>query len=230
LYAVLQINAVRRSRGERPGGDKNAARPTLEINLPMPQTTKFVGQNGSGTLPYWHNAHGSRGEIRPFQFHNCLWIKHFQIAVTFGIAPAIPKQATMHNLRNKSILIVDDDAGMLRALDKVLTGQGAAVACADCAEDAVAILTGRQKWIDLVITDLWMPFNSGTGMTVICVVHEFFPTLPVIVLTAFGSPEVKSECLRQGAMVVLVKPLDTPQLLTAVENVLAPKLAGVGQT
>jgi DNA-binding NtrC family response regulator len=136
----------------------------------------------------------------------------------------------MHNLRDKSILIVDDDAGMLRALDKVLSGEGMAVTCAGCAEDAVAILTGRQGKFDLLITDLWMPFNSGTGMTVICVVHEFFPTLPVIVLTAFGSPEVKSECLRQGAVAVLVKPLDAPQLLSAVDGVFAPKPAGAGQT
>jgi len=136
----------------------------------------------------------------------------------------------MHNLRDKSVLVVDDDAGMLCALDKVLSGEGVAVTCAGCAEDAVAILTGRQGKFDLLITDLWMPFNSGTGMTVICVVHEFFPTLPVIVLTAFGGPEVKSECLHLGVEVILEKPLDTPQLLTAVEAALASKKTGAGTT
>ena len=37
----------------------------------------------------------------------------------------------MKNIRDKSVLIVDDDARMLRALDKVLTGEGAVVTCAD---------------------------------------------------------------------------------------------------
>ena len=84
----------------------------------------------------------------------------------------------MKKLHNKSILIIDDDAGMLRALDKVLTGEGATVTCADCAADAMEILTARQKRMDLVITDLRMPFV--TGLTVLYAIHEIFPALPVL--------------------------------------------------
>lgn len=123
----------------------------------------------------------------------------------------------MHNLRNKSILVVDDDAGMLRALEKVLRGEGVAVTCAGCAEDAVVILTGRQKRNDLVITDLRMPLV--TGITMIYAISEILPAMPVIVLTALGSPDIKAECLRLGAAAILEKPLDTPQLLTAINGV-----------
>jgi DNA-binding NtrC family response regulator len=125
----------------------------------------------------------------------------------------------MKKLRNKSILVVEDDAGMLCALDKVLTGEGAEVTCAAWAGDAVEILTARQKRFDLVITDLRMPIL--TGMTVAHAVHEVFPSLPVIVLTAFGSPDLKAECLRLGAAAFLEKPLDTSQLLAAIEGVFA---------
>jgi DNA-binding NtrC family response regulator len=125
----------------------------------------------------------------------------------------------MKKLRNRSVLIVDDDPAMLRALDKVLAGEGAEVTCAAWAGDAIEILTARRKRIDLVITDLRMPFL--TGITMAYAIHEVFPRLPVIVLTAFGSPDVKSECLRQGAVAFLEKPLDTPQLLTAIEGVFA---------
>jgi DNA-binding NtrC family response regulator len=134
----------------------------------------------------------------------------------------------MTKLRDKSVLVVDDDTGMLRALDKVLTGEGAVVTCADSAGDAVEILTGRQKRIDLVITDLRMPLV--TGVTMIYAIHEIRPAMPVIVLTAFGSPDIKAECLRLGAVVILEKPLDTPQLLTAVEAALASKKTGAGTT
>jgi len=125
----------------------------------------------------------------------------------------------MKYICNKSVLIVDDDARMLRALDKVLTNEGAVVTCAEWAGDAIDILTERRKRIDLVITDLRMPFVSG--ITAVYAIHKVFPELPIIVLTAFGSPEVKAECLRQGAAALLEKPLDTVQLLGVVEKVFA---------
>jgi DNA-binding NtrC family response regulator len=144
----------------------------------------------------------------------------------FGSIAATPKPRRMKKLHNKSILIIDDDAGMLRALDKVLTGEGATVTCAGCAEDALELLTARQKRMDLVITDLRMPFV--TGLTVLYAIHEIFPALPVIVLTAFGSPDVKAECISQGAAGILEKPLDTPQLLAAIEDVFSPRKSVAG--
>ncbi len=130
----------------------------------------------------------------------------------------------MKKLRGKSILIIDDDPGMLRALGKVLTGEGAVVIEAAWAGDAIEILTARQARIDLVITDLRMPIL--TGMTVAYAIHEVFPDLPVIVLTAAGSPDLKAECLRQGAAAFLEKPLNTAQLLSTIECVCAPQKTG----
>ena len=125
----------------------------------------------------------------------------------------------MKNIRNKSVLIVDDDVRMLRALDKVLTNEGAVTTCAEWAGDAIDILTERKKRVDLVITDLRMPFVSG--MTAVYAIHKMLPGLPIIVLTAFGSPDVKAECLRQGAAAFVEKPLDTPQMLNVIERVFA---------
>ena len=127
----------------------------------------------------------------------------------------------MKKLRGKFVLIVDDDTRMLRALEKVLTGEGAAVSTAQWAGDALDFMTARQTRVDLVITDLRMPFVSG--MTVVFAIHKIFPALPVIVLTAFGSPDVKAECLRQGAAAFLEKPLNTEQLLAAIEDVFVLK-------
>ena len=133
----------------------------------------------------------------------------------------------MNNHCNRSVLIVDDDARMLRALEKVLAGEGYKVTCAALVEDAIAILTQRKAPIDLVITDLWMPL--ATGRTALYAVHNLLPDLAVIVLTAFGSPDAKAECLRLGAAAFLEKPLDTPQLLAAIEGVFASRKAGAGQ-
>ena len=125
----------------------------------------------------------------------------------------------MQKLGGKSVLIVDDDQRMLRALNKVLAGEGASVTPAQWAGDALDFLTGRQARIDLVITDLRMPFVSG--MTVVFAIHKIFPGLPIIVLTAFGGPDVKAECLRQGAAAFLEKPLNTAELLEVIEKIFA---------
>lgn len=130
----------------------------------------------------------------------------------------------MKKIRDKAVLIIDDDTGMLRALDKVLTAAGAVTTRAQCAGDAVEILGAREKKFDLVITDLRMPFV--TGLTVVFAIHNIYPGLPVIVLTAFGSADVKAECFRQGAAAFLEKPLNTSELLTAVEKVLMAQKTG----
>lgn len=130
----------------------------------------------------------------------------------------------MKEVLKRSILIIDDDARMLRALEKVLTSEGAVVSCAEWAGDALDLLIEQRKHFDLVITDLRMPFVSG--MTVVYGVHNIFPELPIIVLTAFGSPEVKAECARQGAAALVEKPLDMAQLMRVIEDVLAGKREG----
>jgi DNA-binding NtrC family response regulator len=130
----------------------------------------------------------------------------------------------LKKLRNKSVLLVDDDAGLLKALSKALAAEGAEVTCAEWAGDAMEILAGLQKKldrIDLVITDLRMPFV--TGLTLVYAIHKVSPNLPVIVLTGLGTPEINEECVRQGAAVVLEKPLDTVRLLEAVDKVFEDK-------
>ncbi|HUD46990.1 MAG TPA: response regulator [Candidatus Baltobacteraceae bacterium] len=128
------------------------------------------------------------------------------------------------SLDKKSVLIIDDDTRMLRALNKVLTGEGAVVTSTESACEALKMLSTCQKRVDFVITDLRMP--AVTGMTVIYAIHEIFPTLPVIVLTAFGSPAVKAECLSLGAAALLEKPLSTTQLLAAIEGVFESQESG----
>jgi DNA-binding NtrC family response regulator len=126
-----------------------------------------------------------------------------------------------NDIHNKSVLVVDDDERMLRALDKVLTSEGARVTCSSWAGGAIGILTERKTRVDLLIIDLCMPFISG--MTAVYAIHSHFPKLPIVVLTAFGSPTVKTECLRQGAVAFLEKPLEASALIDAVKGALTPR-------
>jgi len=127
----------------------------------------------------------------------------------------------MTAIRDKSILIIDDDAAMLRALNKVLSDAGAMVTSARWAGEAVEYLSDHQRRFDLIITDLRMPIVSGTSL--LGAVKVAFPKVPVIIITAFGNSELEAECLDKGAAAFLEKPLDTPTLLGAIERVLSPR-------
>lgn len=124
----------------------------------------------------------------------------------------------MKSLDNKAILVIDDDPALRRALAKILAREGAVVTVAEWAGEAVEMLTRRKGPVDLVITDLRMPFV--TGMTVLYAIHEVFPELPVIVLTAFGGPEVREACREHGAAAFLEKPLDSRELIRAAREAL----------
>lgn len=124
------------------------------------------------------------------------------------------------SLNGKFVLIIDDDQAMLRALTKVLAGEGGVITSASWAGDAMEHLTDRFERYDLVITDLRMPILGGE--TILRAVKAALPRIPVIVITAFGNPEVRTDCLRNGAAAFLEKPLETPELLQAVSRALAP--------
>jgi len=70
----------------------------------------------------------------------------------------------MTSVYGKCILVIDDDQAMLRALGKVLGGEGAVVTTACHAGEAVLHLTNRRERFDLVITDLRMPVVGGVGV------------------------------------------------------------------
>ncbi len=125
----------------------------------------------------------------------------------------------MRSINGKSILVVDDDAAMLRALQKVLTGEGASVATASWAGEITERLDENQGRFDLIITDLRMPILNGES--VLRAVKAALPDVPVVVITAFGSPEKQAECRKDGAAAFLEKPLDTPQLLAAIDEVVS---------
>ncbi len=128
------------------------------------------------------------------------------------------------SITGKSILIVDDDASMLRALTKVLSAEGAVVRNACWAGEVMERLADNAGHFDLIITDLRMPILNGKSL--LGAVKAALPKVPVIVMTAFGNPEVEAECLDKGAAAFLEKPLDTPQLLAAIDNVFSARKPG----
>jgi len=124
----------------------------------------------------------------------------------------------MNELQDKSVLVVDNDPGMLRAVSKVLAREGMQVTGVSEPVTVVKKLADSEKRFDLVITDLRMPIFSGRGVLALA---SALPELPVIIITAFGGPDVEAQTLRLGAFAFLEKPVSAAQLIEVVKRALA---------
>jgi len=113
-------------------------------------------------------------------------------------------------------LVVDDDPGMLRAMSKVLAGEGMQVTGVSDPVAVVKKLADSEKRFDVVVTDLRMPVFSGRGVLALA---SALPELPVIILTAFG-PDVEAQALRLGAFAFLEKPVAAAQSIEVVKRAL----------
>ncbi len=113
-----------------------------------------------------------------------------------------------------NVLIVDDDAGLRRALVDRLSHWGHATAEAADGASALAV-AGRQEF-DLVLLDLSMP--GASGLDVLRRLREGGCGADIVILTAHGTVEAAVEALKLGATDFLAKPADFAMLQAVVER------------
>ena len=120
----------------------------------------------------------------------------------------------------KKILIVDDEAKMRRVLELQLTGAGYEVTKAASAEDGLKALDmpGTGPDFALALTDLRLPGIDGVEF--LRRIRRRFPSLPVIVMTAFGTVETAVEAMKSGASDYLLKPFALDDLMITIDKVL----------
>lgn len=119
-------------------------------------------------------------------------------------------------MNKKNILIVDDEAIILRTINKELKADGYEVMMAADGEKGVALL--NRKRFDLVVTDLMM--EGVDGLQVLKQAKNIDPELPVIILTGHGDIRSAIDALRLGADDYLLKPCDIEELLFRISGCL----------
>ncbi|HUY13247.1 MAG TPA: sigma-54 dependent transcriptional regulator [Terriglobia bacterium] len=107
-----------------------------------------------------------------------------------------------------TILIIEDEAKMLRLLELSLAGEGYSVRTAVDAETGVKML--RQEPMDLVLTDLKLPGMSGLDF--LQAVKRVDGRIPVVVMTAFGSVETAVQAMKAGASDYILKPFSLEEM------------------
>jgi DNA-binding NtrC family response regulator len=113
------------------------------------------------------------------------------------------------------ILVIDDDAIACEFLQEALSRAGYEV---DTFTSAKKALREDLSAYDLLMSDIRMP--DMDGLQFLRQVHEKWPELPVILMTAYGSLETTMEALRLGAWDYISKPFSPDQIRAMVKKVL----------
>ena len=114
------------------------------------------------------------------------------------------------------LLLVEDDRLILHTLAVGLRSYGYTVLEADCAEAAMAI--ARVNRIDLAMLDIRMPGMSG--LDVAALLKDTF-NIPCMLLSAYADDAIVERAAAEGALGYLVKPIDVPRIVPAIEAALA---------
>jgi DNA-binding NtrC family response regulator len=107
-----------------------------------------------------------------------------------------------------TVLIVDDERNLARAVKAFLAEAGYEAETAADAEQALSLVQSIRP--DVVFADVRLPGMSGTDL--LRRIQEFDPAIPVIIMTAYGTIEGAVEALKLGAFDYMKKPLDLEEL------------------
>ncbi len=119
-------------------------------------------------------------------------------------------------MKDRQILVVDDEPKMRRVLEIMLQKMGHRVLAAENGREAMAIF--QANTVDLVITDLRMPEMNGIELLTSLRAQE--SDAPVIVITAHGTIETAVKAMKHGACDYILRPFDIGVLELAVERAL----------
>lgn len=117
----------------------------------------------------------------------------------------------------KTILLVDDEPGVLTTLEETLARVGYRIIAKSDAESALSVIREGTR-VDLVITDNLLPGMKGSEFVV--VLKRLMPSVPLIMLTAYGSVESYIQSMTGGVFEYIHKPVQAKELRRIVKAAL----------
>jgi DNA-binding response OmpR family regulator len=136
--------------------------------------------------------------------------------LTFGASRAI------HQGMGDKILIIDDDEQLVNAYREYLSKRGYEVDCAQELEEAETLLAHFSY--SVVITDLRLSKLGFGGLDLVKHIREQSLPTRIVVLTAYGWPDLKTEASSQGADAFLRKPMRLAELGETISLLAGAKL------
>lgn len=123
------------------------------------------------------------------------------------------------------VLIVDDEETLTWSMSKSLSKDKDKfeVIVANSGEDAIKVLE-TQKQVKLVITDIRMPGISGLDL--LSKIRKEYPDVKVIIITAYGSPDVQREANMRGSLYYIEKPFEIKEIRKIIIDTLKEERKG----
>ncbi len=116
-----------------------------------------------------------------------------------------------------NILVVDDEVVMANSLRIGLETKGYRAVNAYSGQQALDLLVHGEQTINLVLTDYLMPGMDGIKLTM--AFRRVIPTLPIIIMTAYGEKNLAIEALKNRCDGFIEKPFSLDQLAGEIERV-----------
>jgi putative two-component system response regulator len=117
------------------------------------------------------------------------------------------------------IVATDDEAAIRKVMTIMLKRAGYVVSTCSNGNELLALL--QKSSVDLILLDIKMPGISGIDL--LSRIKIDYPTIPVVMVTAFGDLETGIKAMRAGAADYLAKPVGQHQLLKTIDEVLRRK-------
>lgn len=115
------------------------------------------------------------------------------------------------------VLLAEDDELILRTVEHKLLKEGHQVILTRNGKDAIDTI--KEHEVDLVITDIMMPFASG--LEILAAINSIGKRTPVIVLSSMGQEEVVVDAFDLGAADFMVKPFSPNELVLRIKRLIS---------
>ena len=120
-------------------------------------------------------------------------------------------QGTSHR-----VLVVDDEPLIRWSVSEALSDRGFQVVESGDAQGARDAVRDAKKGFDVVVLDLRLP--DSADLSLLRTLHQMAPAAQLILMTAFGTPEIVHDALESGAYRVINKPFEIDDLTRLVSE------------
>ena len=174
-------------------------------------TTKPVGEGTGLGLSLVHGIvldHGAALEVDSRSGAGTTFSIYLPLTEEAPAATPVPRQAPRGH--GETVLVVDDEEGLVHLAEEVLAALGyEPVGCVG-AQQALRVFRAAPERFDAVLSDAIMPDMSGTEL--LAEFKQLRPQLPAVLMSGYGGPDLQAQAQAAGVQAVLAKPLAAAEL------------------
>lgn len=116
----------------------------------------------------------------------------------------------------KTVLVVEDEPALVSIYQRALERRGYNVLTANCGEEALEILDGRDGAVDLLLSDIVMPRMGGREL--VWRLQQTHPSIRIILASGYADQDGALQMMEDLGVVYIAKPVDLHVLLDLVRD------------